>query len=70
VGEQRLGERLYVAARQRAEEDELKELIVGERLGADLAEAQPQPLAVPVIVRPFLEFRAFSFARHGHQPRP
>ena len=39
VGEQRLGERLDVSARERTEENELQELIVGKRVGAGLAEA-------------------------------
>ena len=50
LGEDGFGERLGVAARHRAEQDQLKELVVGKRIGAGFAEAPPQPLAMAEIV--------------------
>jgi hypothetical protein len=50
-GEQRLGQRLEIAAGDRPEQDELEQLVVGERLRAGLEEARPQPLAMSEIVR-------------------
>jgi hypothetical protein len=48
--DQRLGERLDVAARQGAEQDEFEQLVVGQRLVASGAETLAQPLAVAVIM--------------------
>ena len=50
LGEDGFGERLGVAARHRAEQDQLKQLVVGKRIGAGVAEAPPQPLAMAEIV--------------------
>ena len=50
-GHQRLGERLEIPPRDRAEQHELEQLVVGERLGAAGEEALAQPPAVSEIVR-------------------
>jgi hypothetical protein len=50
LSEDSFGERFGVAARHRAEQDQLKELVVGKRIGAGFAEAPPQPLAMAEIV--------------------
>ena len=47
---QRLGQRLHIAPRHGAEQDQLEKLIIGQRLGAALAEPVAQPLAVAVIM--------------------
>ena len=49
--DQPLGQLLGVAARQRAEQHELEQLVVGQRVGATLAEALAQALAVARVVR-------------------
>ena len=41
AGDQRLGERLGVAPRRGAEQDQLEQLVVGQGVGARLAEASP-----------------------------
>src|SRR5690606_20687534 len=48
--EQRLGDRFRVAARDKAEEDELKQFVVGECSVAVFAKAGTKPLAVTVIM--------------------
>ena len=50
LGEDCFGQRLGIAARQGAEQDQLEQLVVGKRIGASLAEALPQPFAVAEIV--------------------
>ena len=50
MGEDGFGERFGVAARHRAEQDQLQKLVVGEGVGAGLAEAPPQPLAMAEIM--------------------
>jgi hypothetical protein len=44
------GEGLGVAARHGAEQDEFEQLVVWERIGAGLAEASPQSLAMTEIM--------------------
>ena len=44
------GKRFGVAAWHRAEQDQLEELVIGEGVGAGIAEAPPQPLAMAEIV--------------------
>ena len=51
AGDQRLGDRLHVAARHGAEQNQLEQLVVGERRRAALAEALAQALAVAGVVR-------------------
>jgi hypothetical protein len=51
LSDQDFGERLDVAPRQRAEQYQLQQLVIGDRIGAGLAEATAQPLAMPVIMR-------------------
>src|SRR5262249_21677160 len=46
-----LGERLHVAAHQRAGQDELEQLIIRQRIAAGAEEALAQPLAMAVVVR-------------------
>ena len=60
--QQRLGQRLDVAPRQRAEQQQLEQLVVGHRVGAGLAKALAQPLAVAVIMRQGLGEPAFGRA--------
>ena len=48
-----LGERLDVAPRQRAKQNELEQLVVGQRLRPGLAKPFAQPFAMAVIVRRF-----------------
>jgi hypothetical protein len=50
-GEQRLGQKLHVAAGQRAEQQELQEFVVAERIGAGFAEPRAQTLAMAVVMR-------------------
>ena len=50
VGKDGFGQRLGVAPRHRAEQDELEQLVVGKRIVAGLAEASPLPLAMAEIV--------------------
>ncbi len=50
AGKQRLGDRLGVAARQRLEEDQLDQLVVGQRRAAAFVEALLQPFTVTEIV--------------------
>jgi hypothetical protein len=57
-------ERLHVAPRQRAEEHELQEFVIGKRPGAAFPEARAQAVAMAVIMRPFFEALAL-FAAHG-----
>ena len=57
--DQLLGDRLHVAARDGAEEHELEQLVVGQRIAADLDEAGAQPVTVTVVVR-----RRAPIARH------
>ncbi len=45
-GDQRLGERLGVAAGDRAEEQQFKQFVIGQRLWARIHEAGAQPVAV------------------------
>src|SRR5262249_40582157 len=49
--EQRLGERLDVAARQRAKQQQLRQLIVRQSLGSGIAETAAQASAMPVKMR-------------------
>ena len=49
--EQRLGERLDVAARDGAKQHQFEQFVIGQRLGAGLAEAVAQPLAMAEIMR-------------------
>ncbi len=55
-------ERLHVAPRQRAEEHELQEFIIGERAGAAFAEARAQTIAMAVIMRRFFKALALLAA--------
>ena len=48
--EQRLGDRLGVAARNQAKQQQLEQLVVGERVGAGLVEAFTQAVAMAVHV--------------------
>ena len=47
----RLGERLGVAPRHRPEQHQLQQLVIGQGVGAGVAEAPPQPLAMAEIMR-------------------
>src|SRR5262249_10504115 len=60
--QQRLGERLDVAARQRAKQPQLQQLIVRQSVGADFAEAAAQAFAMTVIVRRGVGKLAITFA--------
>lgn len=51
LADQRLGQRLDVAPRQRAEQHHLQQFIVAQRVGAGAAKALAQPLAMAVIMR-------------------
>ena len=51
AAQQLLGDRLDVAARDRAEQHELQQLVIGQRVAADLGEAGAQAVAVAVVVR-------------------
>jgi hypothetical protein len=51
AGDQLLGERLDVAARQRPEQHQFHELVIGDGVAAGVVEPRPQPLAMAVIVR-------------------
>jgi hypothetical protein len=57
LGDQRLGERLDVAARDGAEQHQLQQLVFGDGVGSAAEEAFPQPLAMAEIMR-----RAFGGA--------
>ena len=50
MGKDGFGQRLGVASRHGAEQDHLEQLVVGKRIGARLAEASPQSLAMAEIV--------------------
>ena len=50
-GDQVLGQRLDVALRDGAEQHQFEQFVVADGLGAGLAEARAQPLAVAVIMR-------------------
>jgi hypothetical protein len=66
--DQRLRERLDVAPRQGAEQHRLQQLVIGERIGTDGAEAFAQTLAMAVIVRLRccgLPFALALFSVHG-----
>ena len=51
AGQDRFGERLRVPARHGAEENELKQLVVGQGVRAAVAKALPQPFAMAEIMR-------------------
>src|SRR5262245_14284278 len=63
AGDQRLGHGLGVAARRGAEQDQLEQLVLGEGVGAALAETAPEPLAMTVIMRLAGIFEAHSAFR-------
>ena len=48
--DQLLGDRLHVAARDRAEQHELQQLVIRQGVAAHLREARPQPVAVAVVM--------------------
>src|SRR5262249_5561726 len=49
--QQGLGERLDIAARQRAKQEQLQQFIIGQSLGAGLAEAAAQAFGMTMIMR-------------------
>src|SRR4051794_25656903 len=50
AADQLLRDRLHVAARDRAEQHDLQELVIRQGVAAGLREARPQPVAVAVVV--------------------
>src|SRR5262249_51896313 len=60
-----LGERLHVALRDGAKQDQLEELVVADRLAAGGEEALPQPRAMAVIVP-----AAHAVAGRAHRSNP
>ena len=63
--QQLLGERLGVAARNGAGKEKLEQLVIGQRIGAGLHEARPQPLAMAEIMRLALGCRRARAIPHG-----
>src|SRR5262249_26257180 len=60
-----LGQRLHVAHGNCAKQDQLQHLVVGERIGAGLAETRAQPVTVPVVVWRRFGKTGIAFRRHG-----
>jgi hypothetical protein len=71
LGDQLLGERLDVALRDGAKQHQLEQLIVGDGIGAGIAEARTQPLAMAEVMRRALGEAVFRIAVPrpcGHDP--
>jgi hypothetical protein len=74
AGDQLLGQRLDVALRDGAEQHQLEQFVVADRVRAGLAKARAQPFAVAVIMRRGLGEAGFIFAgdplaRHAIRPQ-
>jgi hypothetical protein len=64
AGNERLGQRLGIAPRRGAEQDQLEQLVVGEGVWPRLAEALPEPLAMTEIMWPGRILEAHSAFAH------
>jgi hypothetical protein len=66
-GEQVLRERLHVALRDGAEQDQLQHFVIADRLASGREKSLPQPSAMAVVMRRLVGGRCRRFVAAGHR---